>query len=224
MADFDENEELTQFKHWWAANGMSIMIGAVVGVVVIVGWQGWRWYHDTRAVSAAGIYQQVEHAVADGNVNDTVIKVVGQLKDDYSGTPYAADAALRLAGYYVDEKQYDKAHEQLVWAMDNASTEGVRNIARVRAARLAWTQDDADGALKLLATDHPESFDALYAELAGDIHAAQGDREAAYKSYQLALESLPPDTPRQPLETKLADNAPAAEADAPADPKSASAS
>ncbi|MES1927306.1 tetratricopeptide repeat protein [Salinisphaera sp. T31B1] len=225
MAEFDDNEELTRFKHWWSGNGAAVVIGLAIGIVVILGWQGWRWYQNNQAMSAANIYQQVERGVASGQVNDTVVKIVGQLQDDYSGTPYAADASMRLAGYYVQQKDYDKAREQLDWAMNNASREGIRNIARVRAARLAWTQGNADAALKLLDADHPESFDALYAELAGDIHAEQGDREAAYKAYQVALESLPPDTPRQPLETKLADNAPADSAEAPADDsKSAAAS
>lgn len=225
MAEFDDNAELTQFKQWWAGNGMSIVIGGLIGIVVIVGWQGWRWHSNNQSVAAANIYQQVDHGVASGQVNDTVIGVVEQLHDDYAGTPYAADASLRLAGYYVTQKAYDKAREQLQWVLDNGEREGVVNIARVRAARLAWTQNDAAGALELLSVDHPPSFNSLYAELAGDIHAAQGDRAEAYKSYQVALESLPPNVPRDALETKLADSAPTDSAATPADDsKSASAS
>lgn len=223
MSDFD-NEELGRIKQWWQANGTALVIGVVVGLLAIGAWQGWVWYQDRQASAAADIYAQVEHGVDSDNVNDTVVNVVEQLKNDYAGTPYAASAALDLAGYYVAQEQYDKALSQLDWAVNNADEEGVRHIARVRKARLVWTQGNADEALSLLDAEHPPAFDALYAELAGDIHAAQGDREAAYKSYQLALESLPQDTPRQALENKLADNAPADDAGAPSEQESASAS
>ena len=223
MAQFD-NEEMNSLKRWWDSNGMALVIGVVVGLVVIIGWQGWRWHGENQATEAADIYQQVEQGVANGEVNDTVLETATRLKDDYAGTPYAANAALRLAGHYVEQEDYAKAREQLDWVVENAASEGVSHIARVRAARLAWTEGNADEALKMLDAEHPPSFDALYAEVRGDIHAAQGDREAAYKAYQLALENLPQDTPSRALETKLADNAPADAADAPTDKESASAS
>jgi predicted negative regulator of RcsB-dependent stress response len=223
MAEFD-NQEVNRLKHWWDSNGMALVIGAVVGLAVIIGWQGWGWYQDRQANQAADIHQQLQQGLANGNVNDAVLKTADRLKSDYAGTPYAADAALRLAGYYVEQQDYAKAREQLDWAVNNAANEGVAHIARVRAARLAWTQDNADEALQMLDTEHPPAFNALYAEVRGDILAARGDREGAYKAYQLALESLPQDTPSRALETKLADNAPADAADAPSDQKSASAS
>lgn len=223
MAEFD-NEEMNSLKRWWDSNGMALVIGVLVGVVVIVGWQGWGWYTDNQATEAADVYQQVEQGIAGGNVDESVLETVARLKQDYAGTPYAASAALRLAGYHVQQQEYAKAREQLDWAMNNAANEGVSHIARVRAARLVWTQGEPEQALEMLDAEHPPAFDALYAEVRGDIHAAQGDREAAYKAYQRALDTLPQDTPSRALETKLADNAPADAADAPSDQESASAS
>jgi len=221
MAEFD-NDEMSRLKRWWEGNGSALVIGVIVGLAVIIGWQGWNWYQNRQAAQAADIYQQVEQGMAGDSVDDNVLATVDRLKNDYSGTPYAADAALRLAGYYVEQQDYDKAREQLVWVSDNAANEGVGHIARVRAARLLWTQDKPDEALSLLDTDHPPAFDALYAETRGDILAARGDREGAYKAYQVALESLPPDIASRALETKIADNAPADAADAPTDSNSAS--
>lgn len=223
MAQFD-NAEMTRLKQWWDGNGAAIVIGAVVGLAVIIGWQGWGWYKDRQATEAAGIYQQFEQGMASGKVNDAVRNTAQRLRDDFAGTPYAASAALRLAGYDVEQEDYDKAGEQLAWVMNNAANDGVKHIARVRGARLAWSQDKPDDALKMLDADHPPAFNTLYAEVRGDILAAQGDREGAYKAYQLALQSLPQNTPSRALESKLADNAPADAADAPTENKSATAS
>ena len=221
MAEFD-NDEMGRLKQFWAGNGSALVIGVVLGLVVIIGWQGWQWYQDRQAVKAADIYQQIEPALAGDSVDEQALDSVERLKADYSNTPYAADAAMRLASQYVQQQDYDKAREQLMWVSENAANEGVAHIARVRAARLLWTQDKPDEALSLLDTDHPAAFDALYAETRGDILAAQGDREGAYKAYRIALESLPPDIATRALETKIADNAPADAADAPTDSNSAS--
>lgn len=223
MAEF-ESEEMNSLKRWWDANGTALVIGALVGGVLIVGWQGWRWYQNSQASEAATVYQQFQQGVADGNVNDDIKTIAKRLKSDFSGTPYAADAALRLAGHYVQQQDYAKARKQLAWAMDNAASDGVRHIARVRAARLAWSQDKPDEALQMLDADHPAAFNALYAEVRGDILAGRGERAGAFKAYQLALESLPRDAPRRGLQSKLADNAPADNADAPSEPKSTPAS
>jgi|AntDeeMetagen192_2_1112575.scaffolds.fasta_scaffold04420_2 predicted negative regulator of RcsB-dependent stress response len=223
MAEFD-SEEMTRLKQWWNGNGMAIVMGAVVGLAVIIGWQGWNWYQDRQTTEAAGIYQQFQQGVVSGNVNDAVLNTAERLKNNFAGTPYAANAALRLAGHFVAQEDYAEAREQLAWAMNNAANDGIRHIARVRAARLAWSQDDADKALKMLDAEHPSAFNALYAEVRGDILADQGDRDGAYKAYQQALESLPRDTPSRALESKRADNAPADAADAPTEQKSAVAS
>ncbi|ROO24729.1 membrane protein [Salinisphaera orenii MK-B5] len=223
MADFD-NEELSRVRQWWAANGNALMIGVLVGLIVIAAWGGWNWYQNRQAAAAADISAQIEGALVNGAIDDSVVEAVERLENDYSGTPYATGAALGLASAYVADSEYDKAMPHLDWAVDNASEEGMRHIARVRKARLLWTQDDAEAALTLLETDHPAAFDALYAEVAGDIHAARGDREAAHQAYQRALDALPQDTPRQPLQNKLADNAPADDAGAGSEQESASAS
>lgn len=208
MAEFD-NEEANRLKRWWDDNGTAMVIGVSIGLLVVIGWQGWQWYQDRQAAAAAELYPQVEQAIANDQIDNTAVGLVDRLKSDYAGTPYAANAALRLAAYYVERDDYAKAREQLNWVMNNAANEGVAHIARVRAARLAWTQGQPDEALRLLDAAHPPSFVPLYAEVAGDIHAAQGDREAAHAAYQRALSSLPPGMPRRELESKLAYTAPA---------------
>ncbi len=209
LADLDDNDELAGLKRWWAANGKALIIGVLVALVALGGWYGWGWYQNRQAAQAANSYVQIEQGIHSNNVTGGVVHLVDKLKNHYAGTPYAAAAALDMAAFDVHQKHYAKAAAQLDWVVNNANNAGIRNIARVRAARLLWTRNKPQAALKLLGHDHPHSFDALYAELAGDIHAAQGQRTAAYKAYQRALASLPPNIPRQPLQSKMSGVAPA---------------
>lgn len=220
MAEHDNNEELANLTRWWSRNGTAAIIGVLIGLVAIGGWYAWGWYSNRQDARAADMYAQVQHGISTDNITSGVDNLVSTLESDYSGTPYAGAAALAMAGYYVDQNKLDKAESQLDWAMQNAAGKGIRQIATVRKARVLWARNKPDAALELLGQDHPASFDSLYAELTGDIQAAQGDRQAAHAAYKKALAKLPPDAPKQMLQQKLDQNAPAAAAsDMPTDSK-----
>lgn len=212
MAEYDNNEELASLSRWWAKNGTAAIIGVLIGLLVIGGWYGWGWYSNRQDAQAADLYAQVQHGIATDNVTGGVDNIVEKLKNDYSRTPYAGAAALAMGGYYVDQNKLGKAEHELDWAMHNAKGKGIAQIATVRKARVLWAENKPDAALKLLNQDHPAAFDSLYAELAGDIHAAQGDRDAARAAYKKALAALPADASKQMLQQKLNANAPAAAA------------
>lgn len=209
MAEYDDDDEVARLKRWWASNGSAAVFGILLGVVLLGGWYGWNWYNDRQDTHAANLYAQIEQGVSNQNVTSGVVNGVKSLEDDYSGTPYASAGAMTLAAYYVRNDKLDSAYTHLEWAMHNADESGMRQIARIRAARVRWAQGQSDAALKLLAADHPPAFDALYEELTGDIHADRNDRAAAYKAYSQAIEHLPDNAPRKTLQQKMAANAPA---------------
>lgn len=203
MADLDHNEELASAQRWWRKNGGPAVVGLTIGVLLLAGWYGWHWYQARQNTHAADIYSQVQYGIASDNVTGGVINRVDTLTNDYSGTPYAATAAMALAAYYVDQKQFGKAAERLQWASSNGDDAGLRAIATVRLARVQWADNKPAAALKTLDSDHPKAFDALFAEATGDVQRAKGNRQAAHAAYQRALKALPEDTPRQMLQTKL---------------------
>lgn len=209
MADYGDNEELADLARWWSRHGTAAIVGVLIAVLALGGWYAWGWYSNRQDAQAADMYAKVEHGISTNNVTGGIDNLVEKLKDDYSRTPYAGAATLSMASYYVDQNKLDKAADELDWAMHNADGKGMRQIATVRKARVLWAQHKPDAALSLLGHDHPAAFDSLYAALAGDIHAAQGDRKAAHAAYQKALAALPPDASRQRLQHKLNANAPA---------------
>lgn len=208
MAEYD-NDDVARLKSWWSSNGTAAVAGIVLGVVLLAGWYGWSWYSERQDAHAADLYAQIEQGVATKNVTSGLVNGVKSLEDNYAGTAYASAAAMTLAAYYVRKDKLDSAYPHLDWAMQNASEKGMRQIARVRAARVRWAQGKPAAALKLLAAKHPAAFDALYEELTGDIHAAQGDRAAAHSAYAKAIKSLPENASPQALQQKMAANAPA---------------
>lgn len=204
----EDDEELTKVIQWLKSNGPALAAGIVLGLVIIIGWQWWNARIDNRAHAAARLYGSVIQQIERGTITDNVRATIEQLKSEYSGSPYAANVAFRLAAQAVSRHQYDKALTQLDWINEHSDSVPTRNLARVRKARALWAAGQSQQALQLLETQHPDSFDRLYAELTGDIHAALGEQAKAYAAYQRALASLESGVGARILQRKIAQTAP----------------
>lgn len=201
---FDDEEDLENLKRWWKENWLALVAGLVIGFGAIGSWQGWKWYHNSQAEAASQIYEDLKKALA-ASRNDDAVQMADKLAAEYSGTPYAADAALRLAQNAVQRNQFDEAAARLGWVVEHADDEGMKQLAALRKARVLWAQSKPDEALMLLA-GKPGAFEALYEELRGDIKLSQGDRAAALSAYEKALASAAEQAPnRELLQQKLDD-------------------
>ena len=112
------------------------------------------------------------------------------IRDRYSGTPYAARAALFAAKANYAANDTKSAKAQLDWAIKNAEETATRAMATLQLANILAEEKDFDGALQLLNAPHDVGFDGLFADLKGDVLMLQGKRADAKAAYELALSKL----------------------------------
>lgn len=183
---YEEEAEVAALKQWWKENWGALAAGLVIGLGAILGWQGWQRYQEQQAAQASQIFEDLGKAQAAAKA-DEATRLGETLIKDFSSTPYAAAAALKLAALAVDAGKFEEAAARLAWVAKNSDDAGLRQLAQLRQARVLWAQDKPDDALKLLDGKAGE-YTALYAELRGDILLAKGDRPAAHQAYNQALE------------------------------------
>ncbi len=182
-----DEERLELVKKWWKENGGSIITGVILGLAVLFGGKAWFAYQENRAEAASDIYAVMMSALEAGN-DAAVRDKAGMLLSDYSGTPYATLAALTLARVNIEGEELSAAQSHLQWVLDNSDSDIMRDMARLRMARVLLAMDNPDGARAMLDQSPPLSaFEALYSEMRGDIDLARGDAVAASKAYQTAL-------------------------------------
>ena len=199
----DEHEQVEALKKWWRENGTAVITGVVIGVAVLIGARAWFKHRDTQAKEASVVYAQLMQSVTAGSA-DKVAKDSEQLEADYASTPYAALGALAAADVKVKAGDLKAAAQQLQWAVDHANQDGVRQIARLRLARVQLAAGDKDAALHTLEGAQPGGFAASYAEVKGDIYLAKGMTLQAREAYREALSLSAQDAPlRQLLQMKL---------------------
>ncbi|MGD2112222.1 MAG: tetratricopeptide repeat protein [Gammaproteobacteria bacterium] len=202
-----DEEQLESIKKWWRENGSSIITGVILGVAVLFGGKAWFAWRENVAQQASDVYTAMIGALQQGDSMATTERA-GILISDYSSTPYAALAALTIARLRIEEGELDAAQAQLQWVVDNADTEYLRTIARLRLARVLLARQDLDGAEAVLNAAGPAAeAGVMFAELQGDLHSARDELEQAAAAYRQALAIMPPDYPGSHLLQLKFDNA-----------------
>jgi predicted negative regulator of RcsB-dependent stress response len=186
--DLEEQEQLDAFKAWWKANGNKILILLGVAVACFIAFQVWQSYRNSQAVEASTQYQELMQT--DPKDVKAIQAISSQLMEKYAGTPYAGRAALMAAKVNYQAKDTKSAKAQLEWAMKNAEEAQVKAMARLQLAALQYEEKNYEAALATLSGKADEGFVGLYADLRGDVLAAQGKPEEAKAAYKEALSRL----------------------------------
>lgn len=187
--DSQEQEQIETLKGWWKDNANWVLGSVLVAVIAMGGWRGWQYYQHQQTTESATLYQQFVEQLASNDakrVNDAA----AVLMDKYAATPYAAQAALIAAQVNELGRESLRAKTQLQWVIEQASEDGLKNVAGLRLAAVLLDEKDYAGAMKLLGAKHPAPFDGLYADLKGDVLNAQGKSAEAKAAYQQAYDKL----------------------------------
>ncbi|ATE62423.1 YfgM family protein [Thauera sinica] len=187
--DLEEQEQISALKGWWAQYGTLVTTLATVAAVAVVGWQGWRWYQNRNATEASAMYFAVEQA-AERQDAQKARDVAGQLIGQQGGTTYAQLGALLAAGLQFEKGELDNAQAQLEWAADKGKDPALRDLARLRLAAVLLQKGEFDAALARLSAAPVAGYQARFADLRGDVLAAQGKPAEARAAYQAAIDAL----------------------------------
>ncbi|CJK96535.1 Uncharacterized protein conserved in bacteria [Streptococcus pneumoniae] len=207
MTSGTEEEQLAQIKDWWQRNGKPLVLGAVIALVLVFGWQFWQKHQINQAQSASVVYQQLLGAALESGEADAaeVSRLGNVLKKDFAGTHYAQYGSLFVAKVAVESGRLDEAASELRAIVDKPADKTLDELARQRLARVLAAQDKADEAIKLLDGKVDAAFVASREELRGDLLVQLGRNDEAHAAYSKAKESLSQDAAIGGLQMKLDD-------------------
>ena len=185
-----EEERLDAAKRWWKENGQSTIIGLVVGIAIILGWNFWQDHKKEQAGQASALYGQLIQAVA-ADKKDSAEKLAERIQQQYPNTEYAAYSGLLLAKIKVQQGDLAKA-KAILKGIAAGSNKELSNIAKIRQVRLMLASGEYEQGLQLINDVDPatsSSFSGNYDELVGDLYVALDRLDQARTSYQKALEN-----------------------------------
>jgi predicted negative regulator of RcsB-dependent stress response len=183
-----EQEELEALQKWWKENGRTVVVGLVLGLGGVFGWTAWQSRVEATAERVSVDYQSMVEMAASDDHSEALLRA-DQIVRDQPDSEYAALAGLLGAKSAFAIGRTDDANRLLGWVAENASRAELRDVARIRSARLLLDQGESDAALTMLARTSTSAFAATVEELRGDILIDNRQSEAAAKAYETALSS-----------------------------------
>jgi predicted negative regulator of RcsB-dependent stress response len=190
-----EEEQVEALKAWWKENGRSLIVGAILGAALIVGWDFWKDHQQEQALEASSLYGKLL-VFADQEKNEDATKIATQLIEQFPSSSYANYATLMQAKLKVNAGDLAAAKTILEGLLKQKDLE-LKNVARIRLVRLMLATKDYEKGLELISDADPEktkSFSANYDELTGDLYVALnrlGEARTAYQNAMRATQGSP---------------------------------
>lgn len=198
-----EKEQLEQVKDWFKENGMSLVLGIVLGLGGVYGWRGWQSHQVDMAEEASAQLATAEQHLASKEY-ELAASLVEQLQEDSGNALYTDMSRLLLARVRVEQGMLDKAIDPLRTIVDDKQSV-FNTIARLRLARIYMAQSKLDDAKQLISESFDDAYAHAFEELRGDLELAAGQHEAARAAYTNALSLAGISTDTQFLQMKLDD-------------------
>jgi predicted negative regulator of RcsB-dependent stress response len=175
-----EKEQLEQIKGWLRENGLSIVLGIVLGLGGVYGWRGWQSHKVNVSEGYSARITSVEQHIAAEKYDQAVLEAESLMGD--------AGASL-----YADMSRL----------LDQQSV--LNTVARLRLARIYLAQSKLDEASQLIPEKIEGAYAQAFAELKGDLEVARGEFASARSAYQDAVSMAGSDAENQFLQMKLQD-------------------
>jgi predicted negative regulator of RcsB-dependent stress response len=181
-----DREQAERLKKWWLENYRSIFAGIIIALLIIGGWRYWQHRVQTRSAAASALYNSMTDALTADNGPDA-LKISDNLISEYADTPYAAQAALAMARYDIENSKPDDSMNMLNWVIQHGKDQNLVLLAKLRLARVKIAVGDPQAALDVLTVKDEGGFAALYADVRGDAYVKLGDTQKARAAYAQAL-------------------------------------
>lgn len=200
-----EQEQVELLKNWIKQYSLVILAGVVIAIAIMSGWRYWQQRQDKILTHASSVYDEMLTVRAQNDLAGTLVQAK-KLYEHYPQTIYGQMAALMLARDAVIRKNIPEAEKMLNWIIDHSKAASIRQIARLRLARIMLTNQKPNEAIKLLGTIEDKSFKGLIEEVRGDAYLLMKNDTLARQSYQQALTDLPNAEKVRPLLQMKYDN------------------
>jgi predicted negative regulator of RcsB-dependent stress response len=200
-----DDDRVMIIRRWWSENGTALVLTIVLSIAAVVGWRWYNEYVKTRDEAASATYTRYLEARQRDAKAEEVATLLATMDKDYRTSAYRVFTLFYRAYDAMVADDVAKASEYLQTAVKDASDDRLRDIARLRLARLQYQSGDVDTALAMLREVKGKGFQSYAAELKGDILLGQNKTDEAREAYQAAKAAADPNDPRPVLDMKLVD-------------------
>ena len=191
MDDFlTDQQQAARVRGWLREYAPGAIVALAVGIGGYFGYAQWQARGESQAAEASELYEELRSVLESPN-RDSAEELLDRLVSDFAGSGYADHARLLMAREYVDTTRPSQASEQLREVIAATADDDLRQLARLRLARVYLYMDQPEEGLAVLEAEPPaEDWEQLTDDMRGDLYRTLGRADEARAAYQAALEGI----------------------------------
>lgn len=182
-----EKEQIAQIKTWWHAYGKAIAVGVVLGVLLMFAWRYWHDYRESQQEHASLVYEQSMQSM-EVHEDQVAAAEATRLVNAFASTTYSDFGRLILAKLAIEKGEYAVAKKWYSGVIAHSKIPALRQVARLRHARLLIAEGKSEEALTLLAEMDHNRFLPLVNVTRGDAYQALNQQKEAREAYKKAVD------------------------------------
>ena len=181
-----EEQQVDAIKQFWKDYGTSIVVGAVVG---LGGLYGWNTYSDMKVTAAEKASESFQSIVTQSANPAALLVQAESFTSEHDQQGYQALLELMVAKSAVEAGDLAKAEASFTKVIAAEPGSGLGMVAMIRLARIQAEQNNLGMALATLEQVTDKAFASQREELKGDFLVRQGDLDKAKSAYQAAVDN-----------------------------------
>lgn len=181
-----ENEQIDAIKRFFVNNGKALVIGLVVGVGAIIGWNYWQSHQVNRLQESAQAFEQITFQLKTGSKQ---VLLTGERFANETKNIYGVLTNIKLAKIAVEKNDITGAEKALLNALATAQLDDLKDLINIRLARVQLALNKIDQALMTLTQVQDKGWRAIVEDIRGDGLLKKGDIASARAAYSKGIES-----------------------------------
>ncbi len=191
MTDYlTEQEQIELLKNWIKQYSLVILAGVLMAIIAMSAWRFWDQRQNKIMDHASSVYDEMLTMRAQNEPAETAIQSK-KLFSHYEKTVYGKMAAFMMARNAAVSSKYANAEERLQWVLKRSNVTALKQIARLRLARLMIAEGKPAAGIDMLQQVDDSNFNGLIDEVRGDAYLAMNNIDKAKTAYKLAISELP---------------------------------
>lgn len=198
MADdiIDAHEQSERARQWLQQNGSSILVGVLLALATLFGWQRWQQSGVDHRAEALLKFERLQDAFLKDDL-ELANSLAEDLRKNFRGTAHAGLAALKQAEQAAKDGRTAEAESALRFVVEQSKDGSLGQVATLRLARLLVGKGEAESALKLLEDANLVGYDGERDAVRADALALLGRQEQALEAYDRALAAADVGSPQR---------------------------
>ena len=189
MDDFlTDQQQAARVRGWVREYAPAAIVALVIGFGGYFGYTQWQARQERHSAEVSDLYEEFRDAL-ENDGEESASELLGRMANDFEDSGYLDHARLLLAKAYVDSLRPSLAEEELKAVIETTGNGDLRQLARLRLARVyLYMERPEDGLATLEGEAGSPAWEQLIADMRGDLHHALGQVEEARTAYQAALD------------------------------------